>query len=104
MSNTVDNRVVSMEFDNAKFEKNVATSLETLKHLDSSLNGLVDSSKKFDGVSFEDLADKIDSLANRFTLMGRIVLKVYDEIAQGIVDVGKKIVSFNTDQLVSGWE
>lgn len=104
MSNTVDNRVVSMEFDNAKFEKNVATSLETLKHLDSSLDGLVNSSKKFDGVSFEDVANQIDSLASHFTLMGRIALKVYDEIAQGIVDLGKKIISFNTEQLASGWE
>ena len=53
MSSSVDNRVVSMEFDNAQFERNVKESLDTLKHLDKSLDGLSDSSKRFDGVSFE---------------------------------------------------
>lgn len=105
MSNSVDNRVVSMEFDNAKFERNVAQSLETLKHLDKSLDGLTDSSKKFDGVSFEDLANSIDSIANRFTLMGRIAQKVFDEIASGIVNLGKKMVSdFAIEPVTSGWD
>lgn len=104
MSNSVDNRVVSMEFDNAKFERNVAQSLDTLKHLDKSLDGLTNSSKKFDGISFEDLANSIDSIANRFTLMGRITQKVFDEIASGVVNLGKKLVSFNVDQVTSGWE
>lgn len=104
MSNSVDNRVVSMEFDNAKFERNVAQSLDTLKHLDKSLDGLVDSSKKFDGVSFEDLANSIDSIASKFTLMGRITMRVFDEIADGIVNLGKKLLDFNIDQVSSGWE
>lgn len=104
MSNSVDNRVVSMEFDNAKFERNVAQSLDTLKHLDKSLDGLVDSSKKFDGVSFEDLANSIDSIASKFTLMGRITMRVFDEIADGIVNLGKKIIDFNLDQVTAGWD
>lgn len=104
MSNSVDNRVVSMEFDNAKFERNVAQSLETLKHLDKSLDGLTQSSKKFDGVSFEDVANAVDSLASRFTLMGRITQRVFDEIADGIVNLGKKLINFNLDQVNSGWQ
>lgn len=105
MSNSVDNRVVSMEFDNAKFERNVAQSLDTLKHLDKSLDGLTNSSKKFDGVSFEDLANSIDSIASRFTLMGRITQKVFDEIASGIVNLGKKMVNdFAIEPVTSGWD
>lgn len=103
MSNSVDNRVVSMEFDNAKFEHNVAQSLETLKHLDKSLDGLSNSSKKFDGVSFEDVANQIDSLAKRFTLGGRIIQKVFDSIADGIVGMGKKISDFSLEGIESGW-
>ena len=105
MSNSVDNRVVSMEFDNAKFERNVAQSLDTLKHLDKSLDGLTNSSKKFDGVSFEDLANSIDSIASRFTLMGRITQKVFDEIASGIVNLGKKMVNdFAIEPVTAGWD
>ena len=105
MSNSVDNRVVSMEFDNAKFERNVAQSLDTLKHLDKSLDGLVDSSKKFDGVSFEDVANSIDALASKFTLFGSITRKVFDSIADGVVDLGKKMInSFAIEPVTSGWQ
>ena len=38
MSTTVDNRVVSMEFDNKHFEQNVKTSMSTLEKLKQSLN------------------------------------------------------------------
>ena len=38
MSKTIDERVVSMQFDNAQFEKNVSTSMSTLDKLKKSLN------------------------------------------------------------------
>ena len=38
MSKTIDNKVVSMEFDNSKFEKNVQTSMSTLDKLKKALN------------------------------------------------------------------
>ena len=37
MSRTVDDRIVSMEFDNSRFESNVATSMSTLDKLKKSL-------------------------------------------------------------------
>ena len=38
MSRTIDERVVSMEFDNRKFETNVSTTLSTLDKLKQKLN------------------------------------------------------------------
>lgn len=38
MSKTIDERVVSMQFDNAQFERNVQTSLSTIEKLKRSLN------------------------------------------------------------------
>lgn len=38
MSRTIDERIVEMRFDNAQFEKNVATSMSTLDKLKKSLN------------------------------------------------------------------
>ena len=38
MSTTVDERIVSMQFDNKNFENNVQTSLGTLDKLKNSLN------------------------------------------------------------------
>ena len=37
MSTTVDQRIVSMEFDNRRFERNVKTSLGTIDKLKKSL-------------------------------------------------------------------
>lgn len=49
MSNVIENRVVEMQFDNANFEKNVATSMTTLDRLKQSLD-FSGSSKSLDGV------------------------------------------------------
>ena len=38
MSKTIDEKVVSMEFDNSKFEGNVKTTMSTLDKLKQSLN------------------------------------------------------------------
>ena len=38
MSKTVDERVVSMQFDNQQFEKNVKTSIDTINKLNKSLD------------------------------------------------------------------
>ena len=38
MSKIIDERVVSMEFDNSRFEKNVSTTMSTLDKLKQKLN------------------------------------------------------------------
>ena len=50
MSKQVEERVVSFDFDNSRFEKNVATSLGTLDKLKKSLNfkGMTDGLNKMD--------------------------------------------------------
>ena len=49
MSRTVDERIVEMRFDNAQFERNVATSMSTLDKLKKKLN-FKDSSKSLEEV------------------------------------------------------
>ena len=41
MSNTVDNRVVEMRFDNKDFESGVSTSIDSLEKLSFELNELI---------------------------------------------------------------
>ena len=50
MSKTVDERIVEMRFDNAQFEKNVATSMSTLDKLKQKLK-LSDASKGFENIN-----------------------------------------------------
>jgi tape measure domain-containing protein len=74
--NEIDNRIVSMEFDNRKFESNIQTSIHSLRKLDDSLifkngkNGfqeIEDAARETDLSPIERAIDKIES---RFTLMG----------------------------------
>ena len=58
MPGSMDERVVSMEFDNKQFEKNVKTSIHTLDELKESLN-------------FEDSADSLDELEGKFRKFGK---------------------------------
>jgi tape measure domain-containing protein len=50
MSRTIDERVVSMQFDNRQFERNVSTTMSTLDKLKAKLK-LSDASKGLDGLS-----------------------------------------------------
>ena len=50
MSKQVDERVVSMQFDNRQFESNVKTSMSTLEKLKQSLN-FKDSAKGLESIN-----------------------------------------------------
>jgi len=57
MSQTIDDRIVSLEFENDQFEKGVATSLKTLENLKKSMK-MEDAAKNLSGLS--DVASKVD--------------------------------------------
>ena len=76
MSKTTDERVVQMTFNNKGFEKGVSTSLTTLKKLKSALTfknsskGLSDLNKSVKDVSFDGLARGVETISNKFSMMG----------------------------------
>ena len=83
MSNTIDERVVKMQFDNASFEKNVQTSLSTLANLKSALN--------FGKIDMSGIASNIEKITDKVTGMGGIWETVLSRINNKIVDVGQNI-------------
>ena len=83
MSNTVDERVVKMQFDNAQFEKNVQTSLGTLGKLKEAL--------KFDKVDLSSVASNIEKITEKVSSMGGVFDTAMERIANKIVDIGEKI-------------
>ena len=111
MSTTVDERVVSMQFDNSDFEKNVKTSMSTLdkfkrklKFDDSadSFNNLERSANKvrFNGIvdNLEDVGKKIDAwTVARWTAISHMTEKVIQAAEQ-------MIKSLSLDQVSAGWE
>lgn len=99
MSRTIDERVVSMEFDNSKFESNVKTSLSTLDKLKEAL--------KFSGASkgIEDFSSSIEQTGNKFSALEVIATGALLRIGSQAVSAGEKLLkSISVDQIATGWK
>ena len=111
MSNTIDQRVVQLQFDNAQFERETRKSMSTISQLTQKLNLL---GSKTDAVS--DF--KMDKGANSMTKFGDVVNDVYlkfsglDAIIFGFLSkIGGNLASKTTafvkslsiDQVTAGW-
>lgn len=97
MSKQVDNRVVSMDFDNRRFEKNVSTSMSTLDKLKAKLN-FGKSSKGLDGLSAG-----VEAATSKFSALQVMGVTALANITNSAVNAGKRIVSALTiDPVKSG--
>lgn len=110
MSKTVDERVVSMQFDNRRFERNVKTSMGTIKKLKNSLNfeetskSLEELDKQAKNVNMKTLSKNADSVKLKFTALQVVAVRALTRIADSAMNAGKRIVaSLSTDQISAGW-
>ena len=95
MSQTIDDRVVQLTFDNKQFESGVATSLKTLDKLDKSLDlkngskGLESIGKAADGIDLTHLQDSVDALNKKFSVTGTIGRTVVQELTKDAMNLAK---------------
>ena len=111
MSSTVDNRVVSMKFDNASFEKNVSTSMHTLTNLNEKLKmseatkglqGINDQASKMDLSGFQN---GVESVSVKFSALQVMATTALANITNSAVEAGKKLVSaFTIDPIKTGFQ
>lgn len=105
MSNSVDNRVVQMEFDNKQFEKGVKTTLGSLDKLSKSLKleesskGLNELQKTADRFNLESVGQAADRVGVRFTAMQVVAFRVLQNITDAAMRAGRKIASALTVQM-----
>ena len=110
MSKSVDERVVSMQFDNKQFERNAQTSISTLEKLKQSLN-LKDSSKSLQQVGeaakkvdVSHLGNGIETVRLKFSALQVAGVTALANITNSAVNAGKKIVSALTiDPIKTGF-
>lgn len=112
MSRQVDEKVVSMKFDNKQFEANVKTSMGTIDKLKSSLNfkgaskGLEDLEKASKKVSFDDIAASVQRLENRFSVFGIAGMRVVEQFTDSVIDSVRRIsraaTSFIREGIIQG--
>lgn len=107
---SVDNRIVNMEFNNARFEKNAKQSMSTLDKLKEKLK-FRDTEKELrefqntaDTFSLEHMSNALDKIANKFTLLGQVGYQAMERIANKVLNVGENMVrSLSFDQISGGW-
>ena len=99
MSKIVDERVVEMRFDNAQFERGVATSISTLDKLKAKLNfkdsskGLEEVGRAANQVRFDGMIDGINTVNARFSYLQGTIQHQLNNIVDSCVTAGKRMVS-----------
>ena len=111
MSKTIDERVVSMQFDNRNFENNVKTTIGTLDRLKEKLkfpgaNKALDNiSKSASKVNMNGLNSAVDTVQARFSALDVIGVTALANIANQAVNTGKRMISALTlDPIMSGFQ
>ena len=110
MSQEVDQRVVEMRFDNAKFEKNVQQSINSLNALNKSLKftgaekGFAEVEKASEKVDFDRMTTALETLTGKFSALEVIGMTALVKITDKAIDTGTKLAkSLSIDQVMSGW-
>lgn len=99
MSKEIDEKVVSLEFDNSKFEKPAEQSMSTLDKLKASFNfkgisnGFDTLNQAIRKVTFKPMLDGVDTVYAKFTMMERFTIQLYDRMANYIINTGKRIAN-----------
>lgn len=110
MSTSIDNRVVSMRFDNEEFEKKATKSISTLDKLKSALNfsgatkDIDEVNKSFKEVDANPLLSAITGINSGFTSM---IAKatIVNRMTNALIDSTKKFVeSMSVNQVNAGWD
>ncbi len=112
MSKQIDERVVSMQFDNSNFEKNAQTSLSTLDKLKQALNfdgvgkGLSDLGNVTEAVSgISGFGNAVDTVKDKFSILETIAVGALLKIGSQAVEAGERMVkSLTIDNVAAGFE
>ena len=110
MSKQVDERVVSMQFDNKHFESNVQTTMSTLDKLKQKLNlsgaskGLEDINAAAKKTDMSVLANGVETVRAKFSALQVMGVTALANITNSAVNAGKRIVkSLTIDPVTTGF-
>lgn len=110
MSNTVDERILSMKFDNKQFESGIQTSLRSLGNLEKGLqlkgaaNGLSELDRAAKALSFDHLANSVDFIAGKFSALGIMGVTALQNIANQVYHTSERMLkSLTVEPIMAGF-
>lgn len=111
MSQEVDQRVAEMRFDNAKFEKNVQQSINSLNALNKSLKfegaekGFAGIQKASEKTDFCGMENALESLNDRFSTLSVMGTTALVRITNQAITTGERLVkALSLDPIISGFQ
>ena len=110
MSKEVDERVVSMQFDNAQFEANIKSTIKSLQELDRNLQmknastGLDTVATSMKKVDVSPLSNGIEAVKVKFSALQVAATTALANITNQAVNAGKRLISsFTIDPIKTGF-
>lgn len=111
MSNSIDRRIVEMQFENRQFEQGARTSMGTLEKLKRSLDfsgaarGMSALTGAVQGVDMTPMANAVENVSLKFRALEVAGVTAMMNLANRAVDTGIALVkSLSIDQVNKGWE
>ena len=107
MAAQVDERVVSMKFDNSQFESSASTTLNTLDRLKEALNfsgvdqGFNNITVAANSVSFTGMSSAIDSVKVKFSALEAVALSALNNIVNRAMSIGGNLLKSLTISPIS---
>ena len=100
MSQTIDNRIVEMQFDNKQFESGVSESLSTLDKLKQALK-FDDAAKNLDtfgknvgkNIDLSNLSKSVEDLNSKFSASGIAGMETIRKLTDFVIEAGKTMAS-----------
>ena len=107
--NNTDTRIVEMQFNNRRFEENAKETMSTLDKLKEKLSfksatrEMEDFQNAADSFNLSRIAEAVEGIGNKFTLMGNLGQEAMKRIANAALDAGTQLVkSISVDQISAG--
>ena len=110
MSNTIDQRILEMRFDNKQFESGIKTSMDSLSKFEKGLqlkgaaNGLSELDRATKSFSLAHLSNSVDAIAGKFSALGIMGVTALQNIANQAYHTAEKVVkSLTVDPIMAGF-
>jgi tape measure domain-containing protein len=108
---SIDDRIVQMQFDNAAFERKLATTIESIGKLDKSIqnvgtkNGLEQVSQSASRFHLNPISTAIESVSGKFLAMSAIAVTALATITSKAVAAGAQLVkALAIDPIIDGYK
>ena len=108
MSNTVDNRVVEMQFKNEDFERGIKQTITSLNGLQEALKintnalNLGRVQDEVDRLNFSNVSTAVEALSDRFSAMGIVGMSVIQRLTNGAIDLAARLGQITIGQIMTG--